>query len=90
MIVDADTSPRISAVIDWEFSCTHGTSSFSQYPLLIVDHPIWDKDHLFVRNIRDQATFISLMREIERKKDPTGDRSPTLTCIYEVSWGLLV
>ena len=74
MIVDADTSPRISAVIDWEFSCTHGTSSFSQYPLFIVDHPQWEDDHpLRQRNIRDQATFISLMREAERKKDPTGD-----------------
>ena len=74
IVFDADTSPRISAVIDWEFSCTHGTSSFSQYPLFIVDHPIWDEDHpLRARNIRDQATFISLMREAERKKDPTGD-----------------
>jgi len=74
LIVDADTSPRISAVIDWEFSCTHGTSSFSQYPLFIVDHPAWEDDHpLRQRNIRDQATFTSLMREAERKKDPTGD-----------------
>ena len=74
IVFDADTSPRISAVIDWEFSCTHGTSSFSQYPLFIVDHPMWDEDHpLRARNIRDQATFISLMREAERKKDPTGD-----------------
>ena len=74
MIVDADTSPRISAVIDWEFSCTHGTSSFSQYPLFIVDHPAWRDDHpLRQRNIQDQATFTSLMYEAERKKDPTGD-----------------
>ena len=74
MIVDADTSPRISAVIDWELSCTEGTSSFSQYPLFLVDHPVWDDDHpLRQRNIRDQATFTSLMREAERKKDPTGD-----------------
>ena len=74
MIIDADTSPRISAVIDWEFSCSHGTSSFAQYPLFIVDHPTWEDDHpLRQRNIRDQATFNSLMREAERKKDPTGD-----------------
>ena len=74
MIVDADTSPRISAVIDWEFSGTIGTSSFSQYPLFIVDHPAWRVDHpIRPRNIRDQATFNSLMREAERKKDPTGD-----------------
>jgi hypothetical protein len=74
MIVDADKSPRISAVIDWEFSGTVGTSSFSQYPLFIVDHPQWDDDHpIRPRNIRDQTTFNSLMREAERKKDPTGD-----------------
>ena len=74
MIVDADTSPRISAVIDWEFSGTIGTSSFANYPLFIVDHPMWKVDHpLRARNIRDQATFNSLMREAERKKDPTGD-----------------
>ena len=74
MIVDADTSPRISAVIDWEFSGTQGTSSFSQYPLFIVDHPQWEDDHpIRPRNIRDQATFNSLMREAEKKKDPTGD-----------------
>ena len=74
MIVDADTSPRISAVIDWEFSCTEGTSSFAQYPLFIVDHPAWEDDHpIRERNIRDQATFNSLMREAERKKDPLGD-----------------
>ena len=74
MIVDADTSPRISAVIDWESCGTDGTSSFSQYPLFIVDHPAWEDDHpMRPRNIRDQATFNSLMREAERKKDPTGD-----------------
>ena len=74
MIVDADTSPRISAVIDWEFSGTHGTSSFAKYPLFIVDHPLWEEDHpIRPRNIRDQATFNSLMCETERKKDPAGD-----------------
>ena len=78
MIVDADTSsPRISGVIDWEFSCTRGTSSFSQYPFFIIDHPIWDDDHpLRARNVRDQATFISLMREAERKKDPSTSDLP--------------
>jgi hypothetical protein len=73
MVVDADTSPRISGVIDWEFSGTLPTSSFSQYPLFIVDHPMWEDDHpLRPRNVRDQATFITLMREAERKKDPGG------------------
>ena len=78
MIVDAVTSPRISAAIDWEFSSTEGTSSLSQYPLFIVNHPAWELDSeddhsLPQRNIRDQATFTSLMREAERKKDSTGD-----------------
>ena len=74
MIVDADTSPRISAVIDWEFSRTHGTSTFAQYPFFIVDHPLWDDDNpIRERNIRDQATFNSLMHEAEKKKDPSGD-----------------
>ena len=74
MIIDADTSPRISAVLDWEFSGTQGTPSFSQYPLFIVDHPQWEDDHpMRPRNIQDQATFNSLMREAEMKKDPMGD-----------------
>ena len=30
MISDADTSPRITVVIDWAFSGTHATSSFAQ------------------------------------------------------------
>ena len=69
----ACTSPRISAVIDWEF-CTFRTSSFSKYPLFIVYHPIWKVDHpIRAQNIRDQATFNSLMLEAERKKDPIGN-----------------
>ena len=87
MIVDADTSPRISGVIDWEFSRTHGTSSFAQYPFFIVDHPLWEDDHpIRERNIRDQATFNALMREAERKKDPTGDLP--LTHAFERCHGL--
>ena len=73
MIVDSDTSPRISAVIDWEFSGPYPTSSFAQYPLFIVDHPLWEDDNpLRQRNVHDQATFILLMREAEMKKDPMG------------------
>ena len=45
MIIDADASPRISAVLDWEFSGTQGTSSFSQYPFFIDNHPQWEDDH---------------------------------------------
>ena len=73
MIVDADTSPRITAVIDWEFSGTHATSSFAQYPLFIVDHPHWDCDNsLRQRNVHDQAIFNVFMREAEMKRDPEG------------------
>jgi hypothetical protein len=73
MIIDDDKSPRISAVIDWEFSSPHATSSFAQYPLFIVDHPMWEDDNpLRERNGRDQATFNVLMREAEMKKDPMG------------------
>ena len=73
MIVDSDTSPRITAVIDWEFSGPQPTSSFAQYPLFIVDHPLWEDDNpLRQRNVRDQATFNAFMREAEMKKDPMG------------------
>ena len=55
------------------FCCSflaQGTPSFSQYPLFIVDHPQWEDDHpMRPRNIQDQATFNSLMREAEMKKD---------------------
>jgi aminoglycoside phosphotransferase (APT) family kinase protein len=74
MIVNGDKSPRISAVIDWEFSGPGATSSFAQYPLFIVDHPMWEDDNpLRERNVRDQATFNVLMREAEMKEDPMGD-----------------
>ena len=76
MIINADTSPRISAVLNWGFSGAQGTSSFTQYPLLIdrVDRLQWEDDHpIRPRNIQDQATFNSLIREAERKKDPTSD-----------------
>ena len=73
MIVDADTSPRISGVLDWDSSCPYPTSSFAQYPLFIVDHPFWDNDNpLRPRNVRDQATFNALIREAEMQKDPQG------------------
>ncbi|KIJ55999.1 hypothetical protein M422DRAFT_23467 [Sphaerobolus stellatus SS14] len=74
MVTDTDTtSPRITAVIDWEFTSTDFTSSFAQYPLFIVDHPGWDDDHpLKPRNLEDQATFNRLMREAESKFDPGG------------------
>jgi len=73
MIVGSDTSPCITTVIDWEFSGPYPTSSFAQYPLFIVNHPMWEDDNqLCQRNVHDQATFNSLMREAEMKKDPMG------------------
>ena len=68
-IVEADTSPRISGDIDWEFSSTDGTSSFSTYPLFIVDNP----SITHTKCSGSSNAFISLMREAKRKKDPKGD-----------------
>jgi hypothetical protein len=47
MITDAGTNPCISAIIDWEFSGPDFATSFAQYPLFIVNHP------LHKRNIQD-------------------------------------
>jgi hypothetical protein len=70
IMVDVDTDinhPKITSVIDWEFSGPDYVSSFAQYPLFIVDHPMWDEDHpLRERNVQDQATFDKLIREAER------------------------
>jgi hypothetical protein len=67
--VDSDTNhpyPKITSVIDWEFSGPVFVSSFAQYPLFIVDHPMWDDDHpMCERNVRDRATFDKLNREAE-------------------------
>jgi Phosphotransferase enzyme family len=85
MIVAADTSPRIqvAGVIDWEFSGTHGTSSFAQHPLFIVDHPQWEDDNpLRPRSVRDQVTFNVFMREAEMKKDPIGDFPSLCELVY--------
>ena len=41
----------------------------TEHPLVIVDNLMWEHNHpLRTRNVRDQATFISLIREAERKK----------------------
>ncbi|KAF8964239.1 hypothetical protein BDZ97DRAFT_1660637 [Flammula alnicola] len=73
MITDVDTHPRITAIIDWEFSGPDFATSFAQYPLFIVDHPFWDEDHpLRKRNIQDQATFDELILEAERIRNPVG------------------
>ncbi|KAJ3856697.1 hypothetical protein EV368DRAFT_31824 [Lentinula lateritia] len=75
MIADANSShPRITSVIDWEFSGPDFVSSFAQYPLFIVDHPHWKDDNpLRERNIRDQATFDQLIREAERSRNLVND-----------------
>ncbi|KIJ41737.1 hypothetical protein M422DRAFT_31690 [Sphaerobolus stellatus SS14] len=88
MVTHADTSsPRITAVIDWEFTSTDPTSTFAQYPLFIVDHPYWNDDHpLKPRNMQDQATFNRLMREAESKSDPEGGLP--LSQAYETCYGV--
>ena len=75
LVADFDTpSPRISAVIDWEFTSTEATSCFAQYPLFIVDDPLWDVNHpLKSRNLKDQSTFNDLIREAEGRLLPDGD-----------------
>jgi len=73
MITDVSTHPRITGVIDWEFSAAGFATSFAQYPLYIVDHPAWFEDHpLRERNLRDQATFDELIREAEHIRIPVG------------------
>ncbi|KAJ3513461.1 hypothetical protein NLJ89_g2933 [Agrocybe chaxingu] len=88
MVIDTDTpSPRITAIVDWEFTSTVPTSSFAQYPFFIIDHPIWEDDHpLKPRNVRDQATFVRLMREAEGKTDVGG--SLPLSHAFETCQGV--
>jgi hypothetical protein len=54
-ITDVDSQePRVTGVIDWEWSSALPTASFAQYPLFIVDHPLWPDDHpLRKRNVHD-------------------------------------
>jgi hypothetical protein len=78
MITIIDNEPRISAIIDWEFSSTEPTSSFAQFPLFIVDYPAWQDDHpQRERNVRDQATFVSLLRQAENKANMPHSLSST-------------
>ena len=74
MVTDVESNhPQITAIIDWEYSATTPTSSFAQYPLFIVDHPMWEDDNILrARNIRDQSAFDKFMREAERTRNPTG------------------
>ncbi|KAG8946599.1 hypothetical protein FRC03_001333 [Tulasnella sp. 419] len=87
MIVDGDTNPRISGVIDWEWSRTLPTSSVAQYPLFIVDNPHWEPDDpMRERNVRDQETFIKVMREAESRFSPGGDFP--ITRAFQSSYGV--
>jgi len=71
---DIESNPRVTAVIDWEFTATVSTFTFAQYPLFIVDHPVWDDNHpLRPRNIRDQASFDKIMHEAELERNPEGN-----------------
>ncbi|CAA7266320.1 unnamed protein product [Cyclocybe aegerita] len=57
------------------FPLIHGDfhSQNIMYPFFIIDHPLWEDDHpLKPRNVRDQATFVRLMREAEGKIDAEG------------------
>jgi len=73
MITDVDANPRITAVIDWEYSGPEFATDFAQYPLFIVDHPAWNEDNpLRKRNIQDQNTFDEIILEAERNRNPVG------------------
>jgi hypothetical protein len=82
-ITDVDSpEPHITGVIDWEWSSTVSTAAFAQYPLFVVDHPMWPDDHpLRTRNVHDQATFNELMRTVEREANPESDLS--LSCAFK-------
>ena len=88
IITDVDTHPRITGVIDWEFSGPDFPTALAQYPLFIVDHPAWEADHpLRERNIRDQATFDELILEAERiRPNPVG--GPRLSHLISNSYGI--
>ena len=73
MITDVDTNPRITAVIDWDYSGPDFAADFATYPLFIVDHPAWNEDNpLRKRNIQDQNTFDEIILEAERNRNPVG------------------
>lgn len=67
MVTDVESSPRITAIIDWEFTEATYSSGYSLYPFFIVDHPAWDDDDpRCERNVRDQATFNELLFQKEQ------------------------
>ena len=87
MITAIDTHPRITAVIDWEFSASSFPTSFAHYPFFIVDHPAWPEDHpLCERNKKDQITFNEIILEAERLRKPVD--GPKLSRPISNSYGL--
>ena len=77
---------HITAILDWERSGTCPFGSFAIYPFFIVDHPMWDTDNpLRARNVRDQATFNSLMRTAESRRNTSG--TLPLSEMYETCQG---
>jgi aminoglycoside phosphotransferase (APT) family kinase protein len=84
---DVKGQPCITALIDWEFSCTVPTSSFAQYPIFIMDHPFLDDDDPHrQRNVLDRETFDKLFRQAEARVYPNS-RS-TLTDAFASSKGV--
>ncbi|KAF8520306.1 hypothetical protein JB92DRAFT_3141497 [Gautieria morchelliformis] len=87
MVKEVEGQPCITALIDWEFSCTLPTSSFAQYPIFIMDHPAWDDDDpRRQRNVLDRETFEKLFRQVEARVYPSS-RS-TLTDTFASSKGV--
>lgn len=86
-VVDAETdNPRISSVIDWDNTGTICTSSFSQSPFFLVDHPLADPDGektqaAAKRNARDRKVFARLLREEEVRRSP--NHAPRLSKAHE-------
>ncbi|THH26535.1 hypothetical protein EUX98_g7653 [Antrodiella citrinella] len=70
-IIDPDTNPKITGVIDWYHSGTEATSVFARYPFFIMDHP------LRARIVRDETAFNRIMLEVETQRDPTGNQPLT-------------
>ncbi|KAG8957539.1 hypothetical protein FRC03_010045 [Tulasnella sp. 419] len=84
IIIHGDTNPLISGIIDWEGSGTLPTSSVAKYPPFITNNLHWRYDHpLHERNIRDQDTFLKLMRKTESKlRDTKGPITQAIKSSY--------
>ncbi|TDL17331.1 hypothetical protein BD410DRAFT_831553 [Rickenella mellea] len=66
MLTNVDSEPRITGIINWEYSSTAPTSSFAQYPSFITDQiEVHQDHHRRERNKGDQETFEMLLKEAE-------------------------